>query len=310
MLAVGLGAGCAAVSNAQTLPANHEERRFTALERQIENLMLTMPGEYDNIEQLAAADPASLAPYRADNSPARVYVRIEKTERPDLAPYALRISLYRGNDRTTPIASRLYAILPDEEAGIIRIRQFTAQGTADELPTVPIPDCDLVLRRDGDAMAAALASDTCADPLTLTEFRSTPDQFWLRTAEEAGGPWRYAERARRFACMIDVPAEPGAFPRVTQHYISLHDQGGEFTFTHPDGRGMLVFLRNTWSDGMYRETFVVGILDRDYSGKTLAYAWAEPGANRIGINPMFLRVQCDIDSPANRKLQQNLRPNS
>ena len=107
------------------------------------------------------------------------------------------------------------------------------------------------------------------------------------------------ERARWFACMVDFPRESGGQPVVTGHYIKMHDQGGTFPFTHPDGRDMVLTMRNNWSYGMQRETFVIVIQDGDESGPTLVYAWGAPGSDRIGVNPGYLRVQCDLDTPRN-----------
>ncbi len=86
----------------------------------------------------------------------------------------------------------------------------------------------------------------------------------------------------------------------TDKYIVLHDQGGVFFFDYPDGRPMVLTLRNYGSFSLYRETLVVVIQERDETGPTLTYAWAEIGADRIGFNPSWMRVQCDLDTPANR----------
>ena len=69
-------------------------------------------------------------------------------------------------------------------------------------------------------------------------------------------------------------------------------------------------LRNNWSYGMQRETLVVVVQEGDESGPTLVYGWTEPGADRIGVNPGWIRLQCDLDTPKMRKFQQWLRPDS
>jgi len=68
-------------------------------------------------------------------------------------------------------------------------------------------------------------------------------------------------------------------------------------------------MRNTWSFGMHRETFVIYIVDKA-TQKTLIYSWGNPGADRIGFNPGWIRAQCDVKSPRNVKLQKELRPGS
>ena len=122
--------------------------------------------------------------------------------------------------------------------------------------------------------------------------------------------WYNLEKARCFVCMIDFPREEGGRPVITEHYIKIHDQGGKFEFDYRDGRHMVLGMRNTWSFGMQRETFVIFIQAENQEGKTLIYSWGNPGADRIGFNPGWIRVQCDLDTPKNVKLQQELRPDS
>ncbi len=153
------------------------------------------------------------------------------------------------------------------------------------------------------------------------QVRISEQQYWFRDRSldaDTGEPvvqvadfsWHQLERARWFACMIDFPRDSGGPPVVTHHYIRIHDQGGAFPFTHPDGRDMVLTMRNNWSYGMQRETFVIVVQEGDESGPTLVYAWGSPGSDRIGVNPGYLRVQCDMDTPRQVSLQHGLRPDS
>lgn len=153
------------------------------------------------------------------------------------------------------------------------------------------------------------------------QVRIAKEQYWFRERlldaetdavikQIADFSWHQLERVRWFACMIDFPGEPGGLPNVTHHYIKIHDQGGAFSFAHADGRPMILTMRNTWSYGMQRESFVIAVQEGDESGRTIVYSWGSPNSDRIGLNPGHMRVQCDLDTPKNVKMQNWLRPNS
>ena len=294
------------------LAAQSVERSFTLLERQQAHLIDIMPGQYDNLEQLVL-DPPTGDTDRADNSSNRTYSKISEVKVPALGDQVLMVEDYRSNDRKTPYRRRLYSVSPDEKAGALRAEQYPIQKGVDPAKVAKgakLKGCDLLIRRKGDFFEGTLENLSCDSDEKDYAFRVWEDQLWTKASNVAAGSWRQMEKARSFACMIDFPPKPGAFPGVTHHYITIHDQGGEFSFVHPDGRPMTLFMRNFWSEEMFRETFVIGILDKDYTGEILTYAWAEPGAKWIGVNPLFVRVQCDLDTPLNRRLQQELRPDS
>ena len=152
-------------------------------------------------------------------------------------------------------------------------------------------------------------------------FRLSEDAYWFRervtragngeiVSQTADFTWHQLERARWFVCMIDFPRPTGGPPVVTHHYVRMHDQGGTFAFTHPDGRDMVFTMRHNYSYGMQRETFVIVVQDGDETGPTLVYAWTEAGAEYIGVNPGYLRIQCDPDDARHRRMQEWLRPDS
>lgn len=294
------------------MPANAQERRFTLMDRQLDFLMENWPGEYDNIEQLELSAVA-YGGARKDNSVDRTYARVERLDAPQLGDNLLLVQDYRSNDRSTAYRQRVYMLSSDETANTVRVRQFKVpQGAkiGKDTKFEAIANCDILINRKGDFYKGILTDKTCSEDPAGYVMKLSASQYWTRASMIAEGSWRHMEKARRFACMIDFPKTPGGRPTVTHHYIKIHDQGGEFSFVHPDGREMLLFMRNTWSDGMHRETFVIGVLEGGYAGKTLVYAWGNPGADRIGVNPIFLRVQCDLDTPENVQMQKDLRPDS
>ncbi len=65
-----------------------------------------------------------------------------------------------------------------------------------------------------------------------------------------------------------------------------------------------------WSYGRQRETLVIVVQEGGDTSTTLVYGGAEPGSDRIGFNPDWIRLQCDLDTRKNRNFQHWLRPDS
>ena len=183
----------------------------------------------------------------------------------------------------------------------------------------------MFLKREVDALTGGMKVKSCvfgeeeSKRYSDYQLRISESDYWFRdrilsyaTDEElegvAGFSWHQLERARWFQCMVDFPTKDGGQPIRTVDYVRIHDQGGTYQFTYRDGRDMVFTFRNTWSYGMQRETLVVVVQDTDESGPTLVYGWGQPSADRIGVNPGWIRLQCDLDTPGNRRLQRELRP--
>jgi hypothetical protein len=333
-------AGCLAVMLTPTTKAA-EERSFTLLERELEYLVAIWPGDYDNREQLTF--DASVGKQDMDSGGhLRVHSQISRVDVPALGDYVLYVEEYKHNDPTSIFRQRLYVLSADKAEKAIRLKlMFFKDGKsilgAHNDPTLlagldsdavsALEGCDVFIRRDGDWLVGAMKPKTCVfgeggkRRYSDYQLRVTPGQYWFRdrilnaATDEVMEPvadfsWHQLEAARWFSCMIDFPKQSGGPPVVTHHYVEMHDQGGTFPFTHPDGRDMVFTMRNTWSYGMQRETFVIVVQQGDESGPTLVYAWGNPGADRIGVNPGYLRVQCDLNTPQQVQLQHWLRPDS
>ena len=319
---------------------NHEERNYTYQERELEYLMTIWPGEYDNVEQI------DFDAYLKKDTPEkgkheRVHNFTKKVTLPKFGAYVMYVEEYQNDDPSNITRQSIYSLSADEEAKAIRIKtyhfksptpQLAAKNTLsflnDIAPTSPLLNagCDLLMQREGMVFKGKTEHKDCnvsSDSKITLDYQITIGEkdytFKEVKYDRATGrrlqdieqlPSYLLEKSRCFVCMIDFPNATNGRPTITKYYIPIHDQGGKFEFDYDDGRHMVLGMRNTWSLGMQRETFVIFIQEGSQKGKTLIYSWGNPGADRIGFNPGWIRVQCDIETPENKRLQYGLRPGS
>ncbi len=311
-------------------------RKFSYPERELDYLTHIWEGEYDNVEQLdfdkfQKKDKSTIA--RHD----RVHVSVRQFQNSNFGVAGVYVEEYRNDDSSTITRQCIYQLLPDDVEKAIRVKVFhfknkkpiLAIGESVEVLSQLKPDadeliegCELLLRRNGDGFIAKTTDKNCIKgdedktmdyQFTVSEtefgFQEISYQSNSRLSDDKQVSAYKLEKARCFTCMVDFPNDSNGRPTITKHYIDILDQGGKFEFEYTDGRNMLLGMRNTWSFGMHRETFVIYIIDKA-TNKTLIYSWGNPGADRIGFNPGWIRVQCDIKTDRNVKLQQELRPGS
>jgi len=310
-------------------------------EREIAYLQNIWPGEYDNVEQLDF-DKYSDRKDPASGAHLRMHTFLRAVDLPQFGPNVFYQETYQNDDPNDIYKQHIYALSPMDNGHSILIKTFSFATTKATLgldkelklskslqPNSPQFEkgCEMILEREGMAFVGRTRDVAChknpehADQGIDFQIRISENEFWFRnqtrdleTNQLIEDPkalsWYQQVKSRCFACMIDFPREKGGRPVNTVHYIKIHDQGGKFEFDYTDGRHMVLGMRNTWSFGMQRETFVIFIQEENQKGKTLIYSWGNPGADRIGFNPGWIRVQCDLDTPKNNKLQQDLRPDS
>ncbi len=316
--------------------AEAQERRYTLLERELEYLMAVWPGDYDNREQVQHDADVGKPTYDS-GAHLRVHGQIRRVDLPAFGPYVLYVEEYKDDNPASIFRQRLYELSADENENAVRIKLHFFDDRQKGLDahndpsildgitrdnTTTLAGCDVFLKRDGYVLSGGMKRGDCAfgqgEDRRYSEYqlRVGEDGYSFRdhfvnaaTGEEieavAGFQWHDLRRARWFQCMIDFPTNPDnpRDPRqYTEHYVRIHDQGGVFSFTYPDGRAMTLSMRNRWSYGMQRDSFVIKIHDGGEPDPDLVYAWAQPGDDRIGMNPGWIRVQCDLDTPQNRRL--------
>ncbi|RKR15235.1 CpeT/CpcT family protein DUF1001 [Maribacter vaceletii] len=294
-------------------------RKFSYPERELDYLMHIWKGEYDNVEQLDFDKIQKLEGKKHD----RVHVSIRQFQNSNFGVGAVYVEEYREDNVNIITRQCIYQLVPDDKENAIKVKVYhfktkkpiLAKRDSFKAVSVLTPNsnllkegCSMILRRNGDGFLAKTILDSCTDK-QVKEYQFSVTENSFHFTEEGIKTAYQLEKARCFTCMIDFPNDTNGRSTVTNHYIDILDQGGSFKFKYPDGRNMLLGMRNTWSFGMHRETFVIYILDQE-TNKTLIYSWGNPGADRIGFNPGWIRVQCDLKTPRNVKMQQELRPGS
>lgn len=264
----------------------------------------SVQGEYDNHEQVWSAreNPALIAP-------PHVRVTIEGTPREEWTIWRVRL------DTATPI-----------EAAWAMRRMTTAEGGTVWLPHRPtmaqpgrgkdfdvaqwvaLDACALRGRAGARGLQLAADVDACAviapgvgAGAALLPLAVEHDGEWLRLrlyVDQARGA-EAREDLRRVQRFEGWAALNGGGPTAaadsndwhTDRKVALGNEGGRYALAYRDGRPSgysLALERLTYRDGNV-PVLKLSVVD-DASGRTLAYAWANPEATRIGINLGWVQV--------------------
>lgn len=218
---------------------------------------------------------------------------------------------------------RLYRFAVDRQGGAIRLDQYSfadearwkdahrkpeslAALTQEELRYAP--DCAVWFRWDGQAEeftgstregACRIASERLGQAVIVEDrLQLGADHLWIlsRARDETGrlvygnaeGVPHKQQRVRWFSGLVAVNrAGPAARPEdhefLTLREVVLHSEGRRLPLVWSDGR------RSGWSVQLVRslvrgEALLALNLIDDATGRTLAYAWTDPSARRIGLN--------------------------
>ena len=322
-----------AQSTAQPIDMNEAAKAtpLTRMDKEVIAVMSMWPGDYDNREQVQIDTDMG----RAKGDHTRLHAAVRKVDLPELGPHLLYVEDYNNNDAAQIVRHGIYEVMADNNGKSVRIKIYQFKdpakwrGASNDLSKLKgltradlteSAGCDLTLKRDGDAFGGGTTAKTCVIGKAKAhdfQVRLMNDQVWFReralnTKSEAvidqvsHFAWHQLERARFFSCMIDPPRSSQK-SNPPGHVVRIHDQGGTFTFPYADGRALFMSLRNTWSYNMSRKTLVVTLQENDENGKGLGYAWSEPGADRLGMNPLWIHIQCDLETPENLEMQRRMR---
>ena len=227
----------------------------TLSDRDLREFRRLMPGTYTNEEQVAFQESRGVP---EKDQVMGMTVVVERTGQSIL-------SLITWDDGRTLKARHDHSL----QDGVIR---------ADAIRNGRV-DCSRTVTRVFDSFHA----EGCEGPFVVDE-----KGIILTT----GGVTNVLRRARPFTCWASPRKADGSYAFYNE--LVLHDQGGrvwiDATADHPR---IGLKLRNVeWPTGVNRDSLALYAyqgLDEDYSP---AYVWADPEAERLGINTRWLQVSC------------------
>lgn len=306
--------------NAFTVKAQESSNTYSAtyIEHELNYLMSIWPGDYDNLEQISFD---ARAKFNKPLGEGRFHATVSPIDASSIGENLLYIETSSDGDLDNTYQQRLYKLIPDEALRAIRIKAFAFKKPSKYLVSgksadkfnglqlsnlIALEGCDLLVRRNNDTFVGSNTSGTCQDvekPGYLERnIRISKDQYsfndqrYINFGKQlliSTFTARKMNRAKWFSCKVDVPKGAQGLADFAQHHVKIHDQGDSFSFTHPDGRTMVLQLRNTWSYDMQGEAFSLTVFEQDLSGKLLINTWSAPSAERIGMKSGYIRVQCD-----------------
>ncbi|MGN6519625.1 MAG: hypothetical protein ACTHK2_09410 [Dokdonella sp.] len=267
-----------------------------------------MPGTYDNHEQVWSAreNPSLIAP-------PHVLVAIADAPREGWMVWDVRL------DAATPLeATWALRETADSDGSItwLPYRTTVAQPARgkdfDAAQWAPLDACALRGRSGAHGLQLAADANACAvlapgigTGAALLPLGVERSGEWLKLrlyVDQARGA-DAREELRRVHRFAGWAALNGAGPTAAadssdwhmDRKVALGSEGGRYALAYRDGRPSgysLLLERLTYRDGNV-PVLKLSVVD-DAGGRTLAYAWANPEATRIGINLGWVQVGLEL----------------
>lgn len=247
-------------------------------------------GRWDNerhafFAEAADQDPAGVAPHQ------HLVLKAVKGEEAEPNSFTSK-DTYGGDD-----APELSHHLSIGEDAILH----TISGVGDK-------SCQIEWLRRGAQFEGAGTGQNCLSAFGLSEedeggvkLSLSDTEFWVSAADpEIVNESRY-RRARSFECWTAIlrganhgDSGKGMNDWYFKRGVEIHDQGGvaELETDETPARRVRLRLRDVdWPYGMNRPSLTMYVMEGD-DDRAVSYAWAEGGADRIGINLRWLQASC------------------
>lgn len=290
-------------------------------------LLRWLEGEFDNNQQVSDEKEA-----RAPHPHERLHSIFARVSLPAIGAHVFYVQQYRDNDPAKISLQRLYRLsvnrekeaielvtlaFPDERA-VVDAHLHPERGahlTAGAMRGTP--GCEVFLRREGEAFvgsttpgACRVVSPTGGTPVVRSdEIRLTADEIWIGSrAHDAAGTlvWGHPDgvphklqRARVFECWTVLRKEGTEDQYDVARGIRVHDQGHTVPVKGPgEAPSRFSFdLARLRSAESRIAVLRLAVLEQG-KAQSLAYAWAEREAGRLGINLRWLQVGCRLQDDA------------
>ncbi|MCU0882666.1 MAG: chromophore lyase CpcT/CpeT [Hyphomonadaceae bacterium] len=301
----------------QSDPSGH--RRNDVLAKDLADLAIMLAGRWDNDSQ-AFFEPELGIP--ASQRRQRVHALVRPLPEAVFGKPAYLVEHRGGGERGAVLRQRVWTLsvdaardgirmdvlapLPDTDLDEVWTRAEALSGLASS-GFSEVGGCDILWRRRGAGFSGETRAGGCritgatgTGSVILSERHDLSAGVWdVRDmgvddsgqrvfGAEDGRPTRF-DRAVSYTCWAGV-VSAGAPPVATG--LTIHDRGGEFRVGDPAEGGYRVRLRTVeWPFGNNRPSLTLYLLTAP--GETAeAYAWADPGANRIAISVRAMQASC------------------
>ena len=252
---------------------------------------------FEPVELPAFGDHVFYVQQHLNDDPAQIYRQRIYSFRPDYEEGAIRLTIYIPNDATA---------LVDAHLDVTKLSGLTPEQTR------VLPGCDVFWRRQENHFVGYMEPDACSyvstesgqriifnDDLLLTE-----EALWIsdRAEDEEGnrvfghptGVPHKNRKARRFECWMTGMQRDGEW--TFRRGLEIYDQGGMVWLNTDEANPQQVGIkmRNVrWPYGNNRPSLVLYAY-RPNEDRAVSYAWADPSAQRIGINLRWMQASCTL----------------
>ena len=296
------------------------------LDKDFRTMMQWFPGVYDNQEQVYfEAEQEVDEALRHE----RIHHVFEPVDLPAFGEHVFYVQQHLNDDPAEIYRQRIYTFQPDYDEGAVRLTIHIPNDVASLvdahldptkltglLPeqTRVLPGCDVFWRRQDNHFVGYMRPNACSyvssesgkriifnDDLLLTE-----NALWIsdRAEDEEGnrvfghpnGVPHKNRKARRCECWMTAMQRDGEW--TFRRGLEIYDQGGmvwlETEEQPPEKVG--IKMRNVrWPYGNNRPSLVLYAYRPD-EDRAVSYAWADPAAQRIGINLRWMQASCSLAS--------------
>ena len=296
------------------------------LDKDFRTMMQWFPGVYDNQEQVYfEAEQEVDEALRHE----RIHHVFEPVDLPAFGEHVFYVQQHLNDDPAEIYRQRIYTFQPDYDEGAVRLTIHIPNDVASLvdahldptkltglLPeqTRVLPGCDVFWRRQDNHFVGYMRPNACSyvssesgkriifnDDLLLTE-----NALWIsdRAEDEEGnrvfghptGVPHKNRKARRFECWMTAMQRDGEW--TFRRGLEIYDQGGmvwlETEEQPPEKVG--IKMRNVrWPYGNNRPSLVLYAYRPD-EDRVVSYAWADPSAQRIGINLRWMQANRTLAS--------------
>ena len=296
------------------------------LDKDFRTMMQWFPGVYDNQEQVYFEAEQEIDEALRHE---RIHHVFEPVDLPAFGEHVFYVQQHLNDDPAEIYRQRIYSFQPDYDEGAVRLTIHIPNDVASLvdahldltkltglLPeqTRVLPGCDVFWRRQDNHFVGYMRPNACSyvssesgkriifnDDLLLTE-----NALWIsdRAEDEEGnrvfghptGVPHKNRKARRFECWMTAMQRDGEW--TFRRGLEIYDQGGmvwlETEEQPPEKVG--IKMRNVrWPYGNNRPSLVLYAYRPD-EDRAVSYAWADPSAQRIGINLRWMQASCTLAS--------------